>query len=484
MNDRWNYTDKKLKEIFKKYNKLNKRTQDKLQDVFNNFNFTYQEIFKYASMKNLRKVNRIIEELKENNLINDYYGKSLLNKIYKKIRVKNSLILEFMIYMCFLEERKNLDEYENLMFNDLMNTEYQKAQKEVYSLKNDSRKPIALTDTFLLLLLGMPNPKGYVWTNYIDASLLYNSNQIYRQALINLQQNKFLDIESDSFQNILRKQRNTYLSIHDGIISGDLELQTTFLVNNSIKEGYLAADPDAKVRFIAEMDKKTTKMCDTLNNQIFKLNDWNTYQRYSEEDKRIITYKTFGLEVGANLPPINNHFHWCRSTITYQIDGKYNELIAEYNQLKRLIPDDIPDTLEEYGYLRYNQSGYYEEVKSKEIVKKHFNKEFELKESNNPLNYISFDTYYKGYINTKEKLSNINIQKIKSIDLSMHAYDRMIERQVDYDMIIEALNEKPIINVKNDSINFANDKVKIAIGKKTHDIATVINFKKGNDKHV
>lgn len=324
MNDRWNYTDKKLKEIFKKYNKLNKRTQDKLQDVFNNFNFTYQEIFKYASMKNLRKVNRIIEELKENNLINDYYGKSLLNKIYKKIRVKNSLILEFMIYMCFLEERKKLDEYENLMFNDLMNTEYQKAQKEVYSLKNDSRKPIALTDTFLLLLLGMPNPKGYVWTNYIDASLLYNSNQIYRQALINLQQNKFLDIESDSFQNILRKQRNTYLSIHDGIISGDLELQTTFLVNNSIKEGYLEADPDAKVRFIAEMDKKTTKMCDTLNNQIFKLNDWNTYQRYSEEDKRIITYKTFGLEVGANLPPINNHFHWCRSTITYNIDNKYN----------------------------------------------------------------------------------------------------------------------------------------------------------------
>ena len=91
------------------------------------------------------------------------------------------------------------------------------------------------------------------------------------------------------------------------------------------------------------MDKITTEMCETLNNQIFNVNDWNTYQRWSAADDKMVVYKTFGLEAGANLPPINNHFHWCRSTITYntEIDSdnikdiKFNNNLFEDNIIEK-----------------------------------------------------------------------------------------------------------------------------------------------------
>lgn len=75
-------------------------------------------------------------------------------------------------------------------------------------------------------------------------------------------------------------------------------------------------------------------MCETLDNQLFYLDEMNTYQRYSEADKRIVTYHTKGMVLGENLPPISNHFHWCRSTITYLIDKdirkKYSEITKEW----------------------------------------------------------------------------------------------------------------------------------------------------------
>lgn len=345
--DRWKTTDEKLKEILKKYNKLNKRTQDKIQGVFDSIDFNGQNLFSIASKRTLDKVNRKIEEYADNNEINEYI-RYRINKIYGKSRIKNNEVLDFLIFMCFLEERNTLTEYESKMFRELSNIEYEKAQKEVYTLKKETKKIVPISDNAYNKLMSSPNPKGYIWDEYILATLLFNSEQIYRQALIELRQNKVLDIANDIYQNILKAQRNRYLSIKDeDVTSGDLELQTLYMVNSSIKEGYIKADNNAKVRFIAEMDKRTTDMCESLNNQIFNVNDWNTYQRWSAADDRMVVYKTFGLEVGANLPPINNHFHWCRSTITYQVDegrGKIDKNLQtweEKNAIKKWLSSDF-----------------------------------------------------------------------------------------------------------------------------------------------
>lgn len=365
--DRWKTTDEKLKEMLKKYNKLNKRTQDKIQEVFDSIDFNVQNLFDIASKSTLDKVNRKIEEYAENNEINEY-TKYRINKIYRKSRIKNNEVLDFLIFMCFLEERNTLTKYENNMFQEIINKEYKNAQKEVYTITKEDKKVMPIGNNTYNKILSSPNPKGYVWDEYILATLLFNSEQIYRQALIELQQNRVLDITNDVYQNLLKSQRNRYLSIKDGEVkSGDLELQTLYMANSSIKEGYIKADNNAKVRFIAEMDKRTTDMCETLNDQVFSVNDWNTYQRWSAADNKMVVYKTFGLEAGANLPPINNHFHWCRSTITYQLEKNISDKvrnginyirlsdIEQYNNYIDILGTDRVGNLDNFIKIKYNK---------------------------------------------------------------------------------------------------------------------------------
>ena len=54
------------------------------------------------------------------------------------------------------------------------------------------------------------------------------------------------------------------------------------------------------------LDKVTTLMCESLDQQEFYIDKLNVYDRYSAMDKRNVVYRTQGLKVGENLPPITN----------------------------------------------------------------------------------------------------------------------------------------------------------------------------------
>ena len=61
-------------------------------------------------------------------------------------------------------------------------------------------------------------------------------------------------------------------------------------------------------------------MCDSLNNQEFYINKENVFDRYYGETQKELTIQRIrcnGLVLGLNLPPIQHHFHYCRSTIMY-----------------------------------------------------------------------------------------------------------------------------------------------------------------------
>jgi hypothetical protein len=317
---RWEFTDSRLRDFSTKYKRLSRKTQDNIQRVFNDINYSVDNLFNYADTREKERVNRLISELKTEGKLTGYFS-IMAQVILNNNMVKNSEILHFLIYYCFLEEQMSLIELENVLFSDISNHEYMKAQQEVYD-KNSKIKPrpiITIKKTFLYGLLGLPNPKGYIWSEYHFAVLMNNADKVYRQALINLQQGQELDIENDIYQHMFKLINNRYLNINGDIITGDLVTQSEYLVNKSVAEGYKEADPKARARFLAEVDGRTTLMCRTLDNQVFYVDDWNTFSRYSDGDGKNVVYKVFGLEVGANLPPINNHFHHCRSTITYQV---------------------------------------------------------------------------------------------------------------------------------------------------------------------
>ena len=202
-------------------------------------------------------------------------------------------------------------------------------QKEV----NKKKKPSILAMALFLALLDQPNYSGFNWKQYIEATMQYNAQQIYKQLILNIQQQKALEIDSNEFQIIINRQNNQKLNINNDKISGAVDLQMIGLNNLAKAEGIKEVTEDnSKVRFIAVEDDKTTLMCDSLNNQEFYINKENVFDRYYGETQKELTVQRIrcnGLVLGLNLPPIQHHFHYCRSTIVYNSNNEHIELETE-----------------------------------------------------------------------------------------------------------------------------------------------------------
>ena len=460
LNNRWNYTDLKLKDYLRIYKKTNLKTQDNIQDIFNGIDFNYIDLNKPISNNQRKKLSRVVDEWKQLELLKGYFEYKVI-EILNKRYITNQEMLSILLWGAFVKERSQLDEYEEVLFTEIGQDLYKQGIDEI---KPTKKKKWSLTWEYIWSMLCLPNVKGSSWITYIEALALTNAQDIERQTIIQLQQNKKPNIEDDVFKNILKKQQNRYISINDDKISGALDSQVVEIANKSLlKAGEDVGQKKLRARFIAEIDDRTTKMCDGMNGMLFYVNDWNRFYRYSDDDKRDVLYTIKGLEVGANLPPINNHFHYCRSTITYLTEMKYNELIAEYNQLKRIIPSEVPESLEEYAKLRYNNSNYYEEIKLKEEIGKHYRKDLEIGEKKKTL---SFNSYYEKVNDTREYLKNVQAKDFGTIgEIKLHTIDRMIDRNITKEDIKNILEDptnhwySPI----NNSEVFFKDKKMVAI---------------------
>lgn len=341
----WKQHDNYMRQLKQLYNKTSKQTQNRLQELFDTFDFTSENIYNIANNKTKKRINTYIEQWKEQGLLkNNNYFTVLANNIYKRTRVKNSEILELLIYSAYIEEQSKLEEPEKqIMYKDT-NYYYEQGQKEV----NKKKKPSILAMALFLALLDQPNYSGFNWKQYIEATIQYNTQQIYKQVILNMQQQKDLEIDSSEFQPIINRQNNQKLNINNDKISGAADLQMIGLNNLAKVEGIKEATEDnSKVRFIAVEDNKTTLMCDSLNNQEFYINQENVFDRYYGETQKELTVQRIrckGLVLGLNLPPIQHHFHFCRSTIVYNSnykskDFKNGNVLGEeqYKSLKQYL---------------------------------------------------------------------------------------------------------------------------------------------------
>lgn len=340
--DNWQHHNTKMKELKRLYNKTNKQTQNKLQEIIDTFKFDFDTLYNIADTKTKNRVNTYIEEWKDKGLLTGYFG-TLSKSIYNRTKVKNSEILELLVYGAYVEEQIKLKEQElNIMYDDA-NYYYQEGQQEVNNtLPKKERKPLnVLKWAFFLALLEQPNVKGYIFEQYIQATIQFNVQQIYRQMTIDLQQQNDIDITNDIYQNLIKRQSNSKLNINGDKISGDIDAQLIGVNNLAKVEGIKEVDDNARIRFIAVIDGKETDMCHSLDEQLFYINKENTFDRYygeTQKDLRIERIKCKGLVLGLNLPPISHHFHWCRSTITYQIPKTSTKVEQEqkYNLFDRI----------------------------------------------------------------------------------------------------------------------------------------------------
>ena len=112
------------------YQRTSRQTQNKLQEIFDTFNFTQEKIYNIADNKTKKRINTYIEGWKEQGLLkNNNYFTVLANNIYKRTRVKNSEILELLIYSAYIEEQSKLEEKEKQIMYEDANYYYEERTK-------------------------------------------------------------------------------------------------------------------------------------------------------------------------------------------------------------------------------------------------------------------------------------------------------------------------------------------------------------------
>lgn len=255
-----------------------------------------------------QQCNDLIESWREQNVVYGYF-KAKCDDIYRQRRITNNAILELYIYYCLIMYELDVNDDEQDTFRFLANYYYEDGQRQA------GGEPKEITDKLYYDLLRTPCTNGYTLDEYKNATALQHTYQLHRNAVTQIQQGlkpRVRDMDKE-----LNRQLNERLKV-GAKISGVIDMLLIGINNMAIVEGIKKVKPtNAKVRFIAVIDDRTTPMCESLNGQIFNVYDNNTFIRWSDAHKQMRRYTCKGLVIGLNLPPITNHFHFCRSTIEY-----------------------------------------------------------------------------------------------------------------------------------------------------------------------
>lgn len=310
----WDYVDNELKEYEKEYNKNNRKTLDEFQNLFD----TDKDLDDYATKSDLNRLERTIEDNYE--YLSDY-GKYEARKRLNRRRMRYSDWFWFYMFVIYSAQTYQLLKIEQKIFNNVVKETYNRELKELSKVIKPKKMNITgLTDD----LLKQPNSKGYVWSEYKDVLALYNTNELHGLMVQNKRANKPLNVDNRTFKKLFDKQKHRLINVKNGKTSGAMDNELIYLANETKIQTYIFNDIE-KCRFIAIHDSKTTKMCESLDGQIFNVHDWNKFTRYSNATQSYRTYKVYGLIPGINLAPIDDSFHWCRSTITYLLDKRIEE---------------------------------------------------------------------------------------------------------------------------------------------------------------
>lgn len=154
----WQYHDNKMIELKKIYNKVSKQTQNRLQEIFDSIDFDFNNLYSIADTKTKKRVKTYIEEWNDKELLKGYFG-MLAKNIYKRTRVKNSEILELLIYGAYIEEQSKVEEKELNTFKDVANYYYKQGQEEVNKTLNKKKVVSVIPDAIFLALMNIPNAK-------------------------------------------------------------------------------------------------------------------------------------------------------------------------------------------------------------------------------------------------------------------------------------------------------------------------------------
>lgn len=303
--NRWKFTDEQLKITHKNFKNIFNNIKDELLELFKEFKIDRVDLNKQVPSSIIRKLNREKEEWKNQGIITPYFD--FLLKTTTKLTYSN--VIGLFIYALYLKyQDKEYDECKNLLVK-VANDVYKQALNEIPKKPKKPKEKLTWKDIVGWTMILTINVTLLEYLNILNQTFYEDAKKLYINII-----NQEISPEENMLNDLIDKQVKKILNINEKEkFSGVLENLSRTVGNKAYVEPFF----NQKVVFIAEMDDRTTKMCRSLNGQIFNTKDWNDFKRYSDLRKGTKIYHIFGLKEGINLPPITDHFHWCRSTIKF-----------------------------------------------------------------------------------------------------------------------------------------------------------------------
>ena len=269
----WSYVDEQLKEYLKKHKTNDKELEYRIQNVFN-MGFEFNTLYNYANNCILKQFKTRIRLFKENYTKNDYVS-YMVNKYQNRTRIPNNEILRVMLMMEYAEVyQKNYDN-QMAMFDEIAQNIVKVSNAEVEPKlkgfrRRKKRHPFVYEHVFLLHILAMPNNLGLTWDEHIASTIDYNSEQCYKQAVLDLR-NGDLKVDTKLIENQTKREIN-YKPTNKNKFSGQIDNEVAFIVNETKRSIYEYYGVD-KVRIAGVLDERTCETCEYYIGKVYDLND-------------------------------------------------------------------------------------------------------------------------------------------------------------------------------------------------------------------
>ena len=289
----WDYVDKKLLNYYRKHRDIDKELEYRIQNVFN-MGFEFSSLYQYANSNVLRQFKTRIKMFKEKYNKNDYVS-YLIDKYKNRTRIKNNEILRIMLLMEYAEVYQKNYNNQLSLFDEISEHVTEITIQEIKPLLKGRKKrqfkrhPYVYEHMALLHFLAMPNNLGVTWDEHIASIVDYNSDQVYKRAVIDLRNND-LKVDRKLIENQTKRELTYKSSRLDDKFYGQIDNEVTYLVNQERVQIFKYYGI-TKVQFKALIDERTTEECREMNGKVFNIDD---------------------LVLGENLPPL--HYN-CRSVI-------------------------------------------------------------------------------------------------------------------------------------------------------------------------
>lgn len=269
----WSYVDEQLKKYLKEHKKNDKELEFRIQNVFN-MGFEFSTLYQCANNNILRQFKTRLRLFKENYTKNDYVS-YMVNKYQNRTRIKNNEILRMMLMMEYAEVYQKNYNNQLAMFDEISQSIVKVTNAEVEPmLKGKKRKfrrhPFVYEHIFLLHFLAMPNNLGVTWDEHIASIVDYNSDQCYKQAVIDLREDK-LKVHTDLIEKQTKREIN-YRPTNKNVFSGQIDNEIAFIVNE-MKKQIFEYYGITKVRIKGILDEKTCEICEQYIGKIYDLKD-------------------------------------------------------------------------------------------------------------------------------------------------------------------------------------------------------------------